>query len=338
MMPTSSAGGVKGIRMRVRIGVLCVTIGMLCLSAVIVARADEPAFVRWLSAGEPGDETIRDYWERAEREELTAAEFVDLGTMVFYRGFPTDSLGLYKKALDLDPGLYEAWFRIGLVEHKRYDLDKARQAYRRCLKKRPGHGWCNFYLGLLEEQLGHSTNALEHYERSFRHAPELADPRVNPEVLNSKLVLGARLIDFDERRFEAALPMKYLQPARVRRVRQQYEPTPVLAPTLIPEPGMNAEKSADGSSAGASGTQGSVPEPTATPKPRRPPRSIPARRVTPSSPTPTVSEAPGAGYSDRSTGGVPTVPIGNTSNEAHLMPWWPRLSQTAMVLVQTARR
>jgi len=93
--------------MRARIGVLCVAVGIFYLSAVVVARADEPAFVRWLAADDPGDQTIRDYWDRAERDELTAPELVDLGTMVFYRGFPKDSKKLYKRALDLDPELYE---------------------------------------------------------------------------------------------------------------------------------------------------------------------------------------------------------------------------------------
>lgn len=317
--------------MRARIGVLCVAVGIFYLSAVLVARADEPAFVRWLAADDPGDQTIRDYWDRAERDELTAPELVDLGTMVFYRGFPKDSLQLYKRALDLDPELYEAWFRIGLAEHVQNDLDNARQAYRRCLKQRPGHAWCNFYLGLLEEQLGHSTNALEYYEQSFRHAPELGDPKHNPAVLSSRLVLGARLRDYEERRFEAVLPMSYLEPARVRKVRRRYEQTPVPTPVATPGPGAAADGSEIETSSGATSAKTSVPEPTAQPKPQKPQRSIPARRVTPVAPTPTGSDQPVR--SSVPPAGTSAVPIGNTSDEAHLMPWWPRLSQTALVLV-----
>jgi hypothetical protein len=321
---------VKGVGMRARIGVLWLAVGILSLSAVVVAWADEPAFVQWLAAGDPGDETIRNYWERAEREELSAAELVDLGTMVFYRGFPKDSLQFYKRALDLDPELYEAWFRIGLAEHMQNDLDNARQAYRRCLKQRPGHAWCNFYLGLLEEQLGHSTNALEYYEQSFRHAPDLADPKFNPAVLSSKLVLGAQLRSYDERRFEATLPMSYLQPAHVRRVRRQYEQ---VEPTPTPVPSATAEAPGAATSSSVTTTQESAPKPTAAPKRQKPPRSVPPRRVTPLAPTPTGSgRAPGRS-SETSTGEPSAVPIGNASDEAHLMPWWPRLSQTALVLV-----
>ena len=101
--------------MRTRIGVLCVVVGIVGLYSAVMAWADEPIFVRWLVADDPGDETIRNYWERAERDELGARALVDLGTMLFYRGYPKDAVGMYRRALDLDPDLYEAWFRVGLA-------------------------------------------------------------------------------------------------------------------------------------------------------------------------------------------------------------------------------
>ena len=245
------------------------------LSVAIVAVADEPMFVRWLVADDPGDETIRNYWERAERDELDPPALVDLGTMLFYRGYPKDALGLFQRALDLDPNLYEAWFRIGLVEHSERNLDNARQAYKRCLKKLTGHGWCNFYLGLLEEQLGHSSNALHYYRRALKFAPELADPKVNPEVLNSSLILGVQLNDQDRRRFKRSLPMPYLEPGQVNRVWRQYEPTE------IPEPEEPEESVAE---APPATTESQRAQPEAVPEyPVRPPRPVVQRR----SPTPT---------------------------------------------------
>ena len=101
----------------------------------ILASADEPVFVRWLVPGDPGDETIRDYWERSERDELEAPALVDLGTMLFHRGFPKDAVRSYRRALDHDPELFEAWFRIGLVEHSQGNVYDARKAYKKCLKQ-----------------------------------------------------------------------------------------------------------------------------------------------------------------------------------------------------------
>jgi hypothetical protein len=309
--------------MRTTIGLLCLAVGIVGLYGAVVAWADQPIFVHWLVADDPGDETIRNYWERAELDELDAPGLVDLGTMLYYRGFTKDALSMFQRGLDLDPDLYEAWFRIGLTEHSQGKLDNARQAYRRCLKKRPGHGWCNFYLGLLEEQLGHSANALSYYRKSFEHAPALANPKVNPEILTSKLALGAYLLVYDERRFEAALPMSYMEPREVRRVWRQYEPTPTAAPVAGAEE--ISEQPAD-----AVLLPQSVP-PSSTPrKPQQRPRRNPVHRVpAPIVPTPMGSDA-AEGPGEAPYG---TPPIGNTSDEAHLMPWWPSLAQAVAALV-----
>lgn len=259
--------------MRACCGVFGVAVAIL-VSTAVTAHAGEPMFVRWLVIDDPGDQTIRDYWERAEREELDPPALVDLGTMLFYRGYPKDAVRMYRRALDLDRDLYEAWFRIGLVEHSEGNLDNAQQAYRRCLKKLTGHGWCNFYLGLLEEQLGHSSDALYYYRRAFKFAPELADPKVNPEVMASKLVLGVHLQDRERRRFKNTLPMPYLEPAKVARVQEQYEPTPI--PEVEEAPEIEAAAPPPRAESQQAGPQ---PEPT---QPVRPPRpSVPRRAPTP---------------------------------------------------------
>ncbi len=272
--------------MRAKFGSLLFVVVAIVVFSAAVAVTDEPMFVRWLVMDDPGDETIRDYWERAEREELDPPAMVDLGTMLFYRGYPKDAVRIFKNALDLDPDLYEAWFRIGLVEHSEGDLDSARQAYKRSLKKLTGHGWCNFYLGLLEEQLGHSSDALYYFRRALKFAPELANPRVNPEVMTSRLMLGVQLRDQDRRRFKASLPMPYLQPAKVNRVRRQYEPTLPPEPGGVPESeaAARAPQSEEQQAQAANASELRQAQPRSTPaQPARPPRPNAPRRA----PTPT---------------------------------------------------
>jgi hypothetical protein len=292
---------------------LWVSVAAIGILAAVTVVADEPMFVRWLLAGDPGDETIRDYWERAERDELDPPAMVDLGTMLFYRGYPKDAVRYYKRALDEDPDLYEAWFRIGLVEHSQWNLDKARQAYKRCLKKLTGHGWCNFYLGLLEEQLGHSSNALYYYRRALKFAPELADPQVNPEVMSSDLMLGVLLQDQDRRRFQGSLPNPYLEPGQVDRVRRRYEPTPIPEVREVEEPPETT------------GTE-DLPQPKPrmqpTPKPQQPeqvppPRPPAPRRVPQRTPTPFGSDNGEVGEKE-TPWGMRTV--GDVSSEALLVP------------------
>jgi len=323
-------------------------IGLALLATVANAAAADPIFVKWLVVDDPGDETIRYYWQQAEAGELDPGELVDLGTMLFYRGWPKDAVIYFKQAVDADPELFEAWFRIGLVKHDEGDLSGARSAYKKCLKIRPGHGWANFYLGLLDEQTGNAKSAMDHYETAFKHAPELADPRYNPEILSSKLQIGAQVRTYDRRRFEAHTPMPYLEPSTVRKVRRSFEPkmaptptptaTPIVGPRVAPTPTPVPDKkttakkrkaaAAGGGAAAKSrrsgGSRGGKAEAGTT---------VPDHENTPfgfggPAPTGTGAGATGTGSAEQAA-----PEVGNTSPEASLGPRWPALYRVAALFV-----
>ncbi|MEE4272558.1 MAG: tetratricopeptide repeat protein [Thermoanaerobaculales bacterium] len=323
-------------------------IGLALLATVASATTADPIFVKWLVADNPGDETIRYYWQQAEAGGLGPEELVDLGTMLFYRGWSKDSVEYFKQALDADPELFEAWFRIGLVKHDEGDLSGARSAYKKCLKIRPGHGWANFYLGLLEEQTGNGKAAMDHYETAFQHAPELADPKVNPEILSSRLQIGAQVRHYDRRRFEAHTPMPYLEPGAVRKVRSSFEPrvaptptptpTPIVGPRVAPTPTPAPDKkatakkrkaAAGGGAASArsrssGGSRGGRAESEAT---------VPDHENTPfgfGGPAPTGSGAGGTGTGSTAEA---APDIGDTSPEASLGPGWSPLYRVAALFV-----
>lgn len=309
---------------------LAVSVLFLFGVGVGVAVGSDPApekssLPSWLVPGDPTDETIRDYWERADRGELDADSLVDLGTLIFDRGHPDEAIGFYKQALKVDSGMYEAWFRIGLVEHSLGNLDNAEQAYGRCLKKRPGHAWCNFYYGLLEEQLGHPKKAMERYEQAFKEAPRLADPAFNPEVMSSRLAVGATLMSYDQERFEEMAPMRLLRPDLVKDVLRSYEPAPVDEP---PPEAVSDEPQAPTGTAAPS----VQPTPEAVAPPPRP--AAPARRVPTRPPATPVPSGSGAGASrDESPYGAPMPPITNTSDEARIRPVWGGLWRVTEFLV-----
>lgn len=320
--------------------------GLAVLLLVFNVAAEDPIFVKWLVMDDPGDATVREYWQRAEAGELNAEELVDLGTMLFYRGWPNDAIKYFKQALDLNPELSDAWFRIGLVEHHGGDLADARSAYKKCLKIQSGHAWANFYLGLLEEQTGDGRSAMKHYEMAFKHAPELANPEVNPEVLASKLQLGAKVKHFDAQRFKNTMPMPFLEPATMRKVRKSFEPVPTIVPTpwpeaVVPEPTPTPVRSSGSVSGG--GSRSAVT--------RNPGRSATAGAAAGA----TAGSAAGAGGSastlpdaSNTPYGVPktmnqgatgsesgtTSPrIGDTSPEANLGPLWQGLYEIAAAFI-----
>jgi hypothetical protein len=300
-----------------------------------------PVYVRWLVPGDPGDETIREYWERSQRGELSPAGLVDLGTMLFERGYPKDALEMYREALHRDKTLYEAWLRIGVVEHRAREYEDARHAYHKCLDLMSGHGWCNFYLGLLEEQTGHPTNALEHFERAYEHAPGLADPKVNPEVLQSRLQFGAAVKQSTEERFTAAAPLAFLEPKQVQEVRQQYlptatpSPTPTAAPVATPTPLARAVRptpaaspsSGAAATPGATGADNEVAPPSRV-RPRRPSGTSP-----PPTPGPVDEKSPYGVRRPSDSSGIVGGGVRPVSPEASLHPWWRAMPEWILAFV-----
>jgi len=183
----------------------------------------EPIFFRWLDEKDPVDATILEYWKRYEAGELNPEEIVDLGTMLFERGWPKDALRLYQEAGKADPTLYDAWLRAGLVAHSLRDLGAAKKYYKKCLKIHVGNGWCNFYMGLAEEQTYNGSAALKYYAKAFKVNPDLSDPRTNPAVLQSRIARAAAVAKEKQSEFVKDMPMTFLDPEEVERARARYE-------------------------------------------------------------------------------------------------------------------
>jgi hypothetical protein len=290
--------------------VTSVVVAICCVGLAGVGADDSgPVFLRWLVPGNPGDDAIRIYWDASQRGELDAEGEIDLGTMLFHRGYPDDAIDAFERAAKLDDELPEPWFRIGLVNHRRGEVRRARTAYTKCLDRRSGHGWCNFYRGLLEEQQGRAPQALEFYRTAYRHAPELADPRVNPEVLYSKLQLGATIDSAISGRFLINAPLAYMQPARVRRARTGEVPPATTSP--VEEPEAPDRSTVNGTplppptepSAGSSQQVGPGTSRRVTPPPQPAP-TAPPEDVAPTEEIPSY------------------LHIRSTSPEATLRPWW----------------
>lgn len=170
-----------------------------------------PVFFHWLNTKNPGDRAIVEYWSKVKAHKASAAEMLDLGTMLYKHGFPEDAIKMYHETAKTYPNLAEPWFLAGLVEHERSHFKAARRNYKRCLKILTGNGWCNFYMGLVEEQLGDPFDAMHFYNRAFRFDPDLANPKINPEVLKSRLQLGALVRHLNREQFAEHMPMKYYE-------------------------------------------------------------------------------------------------------------------------------
>ncbi len=135
----------------------------------------------------------------------------ELGQLLREKGFPKDSETEFERAVNADPTLFSAWYNLGLVREARGDYPGARWAYLRTLHYRKGHSAALFQMGLMEEQRHNSDQAVAYYAKAFQINPTLLDVRVNPRILDSKLI---------------GLAMLKMYPTQHAKESTQFEPTP----------------------------------------------------------------------------------------------------------------
>lgn len=112
----------------------------------------------------------------------------DLGQLLVDKGFPKDAETEFERAVNADRHFYPAWYNLGLLRMSRNDHVGARIAFGQTVRYKPGHSAALFELGLMEEERGHEDAAIDAYTKAFAINHSLLDVRVNPRILDSKLV------------------------------------------------------------------------------------------------------------------------------------------------------
>ena len=86
---------------------------------------------------------------------------------------------LYRRALDIDPGLAAAMTNLGNLRHRAGDLAEARALYEKALAHDPGQTEARYNLGNLLDDSGETELAIAELRRVCQAAPEFADAHYN---------------------------------------------------------------------------------------------------------------------------------------------------------------
>jgi len=143
---------------------------------------------QFLDPNNPLDAQIQQTINGLRANPRSAALHNRLGQLLRQKGFPKDAEVEFERAVDADPHLYSAWYNLGLVRQARGDYPGASFAYHRAVAYRKGFSEALFQLGLMEEQRHNTEGAITYYARAFTINHSLLDVRVNPRILDSKLV------------------------------------------------------------------------------------------------------------------------------------------------------
>lgn len=178
---------------------------------------DNPFYMQFLDNGRALDRNIGRTVAALRANPNSPALHNQLGQLLVQKGFPKDSAREFERAIDLDSHFYPAWYNLGLVRAGMGDYTGARHAFNRTVSLQKGHAEALFQLGLMAERKGDAETAIDYYAKALRHNPDLIYVRVNPSVLDSKLIPLAMLKNYDvqharERAVFMPAPAGYVQP------------------------------------------------------------------------------------------------------------------------------
>jgi len=147
-----------------------------------------PFYARYLNPQVPLDAAIQHDVDLLSVNPHSAATHNELGQLLSQKGFPKDAEVEFERSVNADSHFYPAWYNLGLARAARGEFTGARFAFGRALHYKPGDSWTLFQAGLLEEQRGDTDAAIELYAKAILKNHSLLDVRVNPRVVDSKLI------------------------------------------------------------------------------------------------------------------------------------------------------
>jgi tetratricopeptide (TPR) repeat protein len=147
-----------------------------------------PFYAKYLNTGSTLDAHITRTLNGLQADPRSPELHNELGALLVQKGFPNDAEREFERAIDNDGDYFPAWYNLGLVRASKGDDGGARRAFRRTVAKKPGHAQALFQLGLMEEKAHHTDRAVEYYAKAYTINPQLMEPRVNPRVLDSRLM------------------------------------------------------------------------------------------------------------------------------------------------------
>ncbi|HXI13566.1 MAG TPA: tetratricopeptide repeat protein [Thermoanaerobaculia bacterium] len=234
---------------------------------------EPPFYSRYLSPSSALDIQIQERLVGLRQNPKSATLHNELGSLLVQKGFPKDAEREFFRAVANDDEFFPAWYNLGLIREARGDFGGASRALQQTINLKPGHAAAHFQLGLLEEKKGNTDRAIEHFAKAYSINHSLLNVRVNPRILDSKLVDRSLL---------------HLYPSQHTRQSLQFQPSPAgyagrSVETVSPESPAEAIVTPTPSStdpvvqtpAPTPGQAPPPPPPTLTPPPAPPPLALP---------------------------------------------------------------
>jgi tetratricopeptide (TPR) repeat protein len=142
------------------------------------------------AAGQAGDWKVAEMLHRrcAAIDLNDALALFNCANAVRHQGRIAEAASLYRLAVDVDPGLAEAWYELGCLAHDGRDDTEARACFERAIVRDAQHGDATFRLAFLHLDRGELRRA----QALFEHYLELDGEGAHAEVATKAAALCRR--------------------------------------------------------------------------------------------------------------------------------------------------
>jgi hypothetical protein len=183
-------------------------------------KPQAPFYRRYLVAGNPLDDKIRDQEKSVEADPNSADLRNDFGNLLAARRFPKDAREQYETAMKLDSHHFLAPYNLGLLFETQGEIGNAISAYEKSVDRNRGFPPSRFRLGRLYEKRGQQESAITQYARALQIDPGMRDPKRNPLVVDTRLLDRVSLENYPRDMAAAAMASDaaYSNPALTRRL------------------------------------------------------------------------------------------------------------------------
>lgn len=106
--------------------------------------------------------------ERTKTDSKSPANWVNLGWIYFQQGQYNQALAQYKRAMDIDPNYYPAYYNLGLayMQVEKYDL--AAETFKKAVSLEPKSGVAFLNLGVSYNKTGKYEEALKYLQQAYK--------------------------------------------------------------------------------------------------------------------------------------------------------------------------
>jgi len=161
--------------------------------AVLLAFSLSPAAYTAVSALGNLQAAIEEQLSLLDAEPSNANLWNDLANLLALDRQLDDAQTAYLRALELSPESTEVLFNLSMVLEQLNDEPEALRSYYDLLQLDPLNAWAHYRVGAIHEARGDREQALAHYSEAFYQDPNLLRVRLNPHIVENKLVVEALL-------------------------------------------------------------------------------------------------------------------------------------------------